>query len=128
LFSVQKNYSAILSKNALPGGKRVSETQAHLLLCRAMDYLWTPWRYAYVTGAEKPTGCIFCDAPKLSNDQEAKIVHRGEHSYIILNAYPYTPGRWVADSNFVSVVGETRVLPETLEVTWEKIKTALRSS
>ena len=159
-----------------------------------MDYLWTPWRYAYVTGAEKPTGCIFCDAPKLSNDQEAKIVHRGEHSYIILNAYPYTPGhvmivpyahldelhklpakaahemiglsqrmetvlrelyhpdgvnlgmnigkaagagveghvhmhvlpRWVADANFVSVVGETRVLPETLETTWKKIREAFR--
>ena len=30
--------------------------------------------------------------------------------------------RWVADANFVSVVGETRVLPETLEVTWEKMR------
>jgi ATP adenylyltransferase len=35
--------------------------------------------------------------------------------------------RWVADANFVSVVGETRVLPETLEVTWERIKPALGS-
>ena len=35
--------------------------------------------------------------------------------------------RWVADSNFVSVVGETRVLPETLDVTWNKIKKALSS-
>jgi ATP adenylyltransferase len=32
--------------------------------------------------------------------------------------------RWVADANFMSVVGETRVLPETLEVTWGKIKAA----
>jgi len=30
--------------------------------------------------------------------------------------------RWVADANFVSVVGETRVLPETLEVTWGKMR------
>jgi len=30
--------------------------------------------------------------------------------------------RWVADANFVSVVGETRVLPETLEVTWGKLR------
>ena len=28
----------------------------------AMDYLWTPWRYAYVSTAEKTTGCVFCDA------------------------------------------------------------------
>jgi ATP adenylyltransferase len=29
--------------------------------------------------------------------------------------------RWVADANFVSVIGETRVLPESLDVTWERI-------
>jgi ATP adenylyltransferase len=33
--------------------------------------------------------------------------------------------RWVADANFVSVVGETRVLPEALEVTWEKMRKAM---
>jgi len=34
--------------------------------------------------------------------------------------------RWVADSNFVSVIGETRVLPETLDVTWERMTAALK--
>jgi ATP adenylyltransferase len=34
--------------------------------------------------------------------------------------------RWVADANFVSVVGETRVLPETLDVTWGKLSAALK--
>ena len=33
--------------------------------------------------------------------------------------------RWVADSNFMTVVGETRVLPETLDKTWERLKAAL---
>jgi ATP adenylyltransferase len=33
--------------------------------------------------------------------------------------------RWVADANFMSVVGETRVLPEALEVTWEKMRKAM---
>lgn len=157
-----------------------------------MDYLWTPWRYAYITGADKPKGCIFCELPKV-DDQSARIVYRGKNCFIILNSYPYTPGhvmvvpfahldelqklsseaahemmdlsqkmeavlrdlykpdgvnlgmnigaaagagvaghvhmhvlpRWVADANFVSVVGETRVLPETLETTWERIKKAL---
>src|SRR5579862_2703276 len=32
----------------------------HLLPCPAMDYLWTPWRYAYVSGTEKTVGCVFC--------------------------------------------------------------------
>jgi len=156
-----------------------------------MDHLWTPWRYAYVTGADRISGCIFCDAPKES-DQQARIVHRGQHCYVILNTYPYTNGhvmvvpyahldelqklpteaahemmaltqrmesilrtlyapdginlgmnigkaagagvaghihmhvlpRWVADANFLSVVGETRVLPEALDMTWERIRKA----
>jgi ATP adenylyltransferase len=33
--------------------------------------------------------------------------------------------RWVADANFMSVVGETRVLPESLETTYKRIKSAL---
>jgi ATP adenylyltransferase len=160
-----------------------------------MDYLWTPWRYAYVTTAEKATGCIFCDLPKAGDDEKARIPYRGRHCYVILNAFPYTPGhvmivpyahldelrklpadaaqemmalsqriegvlrdlykpdgvnlgmnigkaagagvaghihmhalpRWVADANFVSVIGETRMLPETLDVTWKRVKQALGS-
>jgi ATP adenylyltransferase len=160
-----------------------------------MDYLWTPWRYAYVSGAEPATACIFCEAPKES-DEKARIVYRGKHCYVILNTYPYTNGhvmvvpyahidelqklpveaaqemmaltqkmegvlrslyrpdglnlgmnigkaagagvaehihmhvlpRWVADANFMSVVGETRVLPESLEMTWTRIRGALGKS
>ena len=158
-----------------------------------MDYLWTPWRYAYVTAAGKVSGCVFCDLPKEGDDEKVNIVHRGRHCYIVLNSYPYTPGhvmvvpfahldelqklpveaaeemmgftqkmegvlrqlytpdginvgmnigkaagagvaghihmhilpRWVADANFVSIVGETRVLPEALEMTYQRIKGAL---
>lgn len=32
--------------------------------------------------------------------------------------------RWVADSNFMTAVAETRVLPEPLDVTWEKLRAA----
>ncbi|MEA4812356.1 MAG: HIT domain-containing protein [Anaerolineaceae bacterium] len=32
--------------------------------------------------------------------------------------------RWVGDSNFVSVVGQTRVLPETLEQSYERFSNA----
>jgi ATP adenylyltransferase len=33
--------------------------------------------------------------------------------------------RWTADSNFMTVVGETRVLPEELEMTLAKLRTEL---
>lgn len=161
-----------------------------------MDYLWTPWRYAYITSAAKagtgPDACVFCELPKLP-DQEAKIVYRGKHCFVILNSFPYTSGhvmvvpfahldelqklpeaaaqemmalsqkmervlrqvyspdginlgmnigraagagiaghvhmhvlpRWVGDTNFMTVTGESRVLPETLEEAWKKIKGAL---
>jgi ATP adenylyltransferase len=29
--------------------------------------------------------------------------------------------RWVGDTNFMPVLGETRILPEALETTWEKL-------
>jgi ATP adenylyltransferase len=59
-----------------------------------MDYLWTPWRYAYmkqVTSAPQPE-CIFCDALTQNRDEETLIVHRGKKSFVILNRYPYTSG------------------------------------
>ena len=159
-----------------------------------MDYLWTPWRYAYVSAAEKTTGCVFCDAVAANDDAKTLIVYRGKRCFVILNAYPYTPGhvmivpyahldelrklpseaaiemmalaqrmesvlralytpdginlgmnigkaagagiaghihmhvlpRWVADANFMSVVSETRVLPELLQETWARMTAALR--
>jgi ATP adenylyltransferase len=50
-----------------------------------------------------------------------KAAGAGVTGHIHMHVLP----RWVADANFVSVVGETRVLPETLEVTWGRIKEAL---
>lgn len=155
----------------------------------AMDYLWTPWRYAYITGSEKSSECVFCDLIREADDKKALIAYRGQHCFVVLNRFPYTSGhvmivpyvhldeleklplaaahemmdlcqkseqvlrklyrpegvnlgmnigaaagagiaghihmhalpRWVADANFMSVVAETRVLPESLETTWQRM-------
>jgi ATP adenylyltransferase len=57
-----------------------------------MDYLWTPWRYNYVTSADKIEGCVFCRQLARNDDEAALIVHRARHCFIILNAFPYTSG------------------------------------
>ena len=57
-----------------------------------MDYLWTPWRYRYITTAGKDDRCVLCDAPAAGDDREALIVLRAKTNYVILNRYPYTSG------------------------------------
>jgi ATP adenylyltransferase len=32
--------------------------------------------------------------------------------------------RWSGDTNFMTAIGETRVLPESLDTTWAKVSTA----
>ncbi|MEO6982956.1 MAG: HIT domain-containing protein [Edaphobacter sp.] len=46
----------------------------------------------------------------------------GIADHMHLHALP----RWIGDTNFMTVVGETRVLPETLDVTWERLRRAFR--
>jgi ATP adenylyltransferase len=60
----------------------------------AFQRLWTPYRIAYVQSdaqQKKADGCPFCVAPTLP-DEQALIVHRGEHAYVLLNLYPYNSG------------------------------------
>ena len=159
-----------------------------------MDYLWTPWRYQYVTETGEKDRCIFCAAAQAADDKEALVVYRAQRNFVILNRYPYTIGhlmvvpyehvpdlerlaedtltelirlardcekrlnalyrpdglnlgmnigrsagagvadhfhlhalpRWTGDANFMTVVSETRVLPEDLADTWERMTAAFR--
>ena len=60
------------------------------------ERLWTPHRWAYISGENKPVDdgadqCPFCRAPTLG-DEEGLVVARGEVAYVVLNLYPYNPG------------------------------------
>src|SRR5260221_4770703 len=160
-----------------------------------MNHLWSPWRMEYIEN-NKVDGCVFCNAQSLADGTDNFIVFRGEHSFFILNRYPYTSGhlmvilfmhkpnlekldavtraemmeltarcttvlkdiykpqgfnigvnigeaagagvkehvhihvvpRWMGDTNFMSSVGETRVLPESLEGTYKRVKAVFDDS
>jgi ATP adenylyltransferase len=184
-----------------------------------MDFLWTPWRYAYITSADKTARpgvpaslsawpgdhhCVFCNLIAsvdfaIANGmkpEEAEaagnLIYRGQHCFICLNAFPYTSGhvmvipyahldrlaalpteaahelidlgqrtervldqlyrpdgfnfgmnlgkaagagvaghihlhalpRWNGDTNFMTTVAETRIVPEDLKITWKRMKKA----
>jgi len=158
-----------------------------------MDYLFSPWRYRYVSeqhaATQEPGNCVLCAKLVEGDDVNNLILFRGRDNAVILNLYPYTSGhlmilplahvsrlaaasaaarhemmelavqaeealqqeyrpdginlgmnlgsaagagiaghlhlhvlpRWVADANFMSVIGETRVLPEDLGRSFERL-------
>ena len=58
-----------------------------------MEKLWAPWRVKYVTKIVKQTrGCLFCRILKAKKDQKNFVVIRTDHSYAVLNIYPYNSG------------------------------------
>ena len=59
-----------------------------------MERLWTPWRRAFVEGAgsDQTAECFLCASPSAAQDAETFILFRGEHTFVLLNLYPYNNG------------------------------------
>lgn len=57
------------------------------------QHLWTPHRLVYIQEGQQPSAedCPFCLAPARS-DEEALIVHRAKHAFVLLNLFPYNSG------------------------------------
>lgn len=159
-----------------------------------IERLWAGWRSDYVRTVTSDdvahADCVMCRLAAAPDDDEALVVARGEHAFVVLNAFPYTSGhlmvvltrheadlerlppveaaevmgllqwstaalkrayrpdgvnlginlgsaagagvpghlhvhvlpRWHADTNFMTAVAETRVIPESLEETLVRVR------
>ena len=74
-------------------GIPVEESTDFAAVPDAFQRLWTPHRLVYIQEGQQPEehACPFCLAPSRT-DEEALIVARGEHAYVLLNLFPYNPG------------------------------------
>jgi len=67
-----------------------------------MDRIWAPWRIQYILGikpedkarSSEEDPCVLCALRKSEpeKDRGNLLLHRGEHSIIMMNLYPYNSG------------------------------------
>lgn len=58
-----------------------------------MDILWAPWRMDYIKSAPRETAsCVFCVKLNERRDRENLLLHRGLHSFVVMNPFPYNNG------------------------------------
>ncbi|WP_439694380.1 HIT family protein [Curtobacterium sp. SP.BCo] len=96
----------------------------------AFQRLWNPHRMAYIDAGREGRGrghdddCPFCEAPQKS-DEDALIVARGEHAYVLLNLFPYNNGHLlVCPYRHVPLYDEAA--PDELREIGELTQTAMR--
>lgn len=56
-----------------------------------LNRLWAPWRIEYIRQSRE-LACVLCTAPAGDDDEAALVLHRGRLNFIMMNAYPYSPG------------------------------------
>lgn len=156
-----------------------------------MEIKFTPWRMTYIKSADAPRNgeCVLCRCGSQAPSMDNLVLHRGQHSYVIMNLYPYntahlmvtpyahtadlaglpsdtatevfeltrwavaliaqeyqpvgfnigmnlgrTAGagiadhlhmhivpRWNGDNNFMPIIGGEKLIPETLDVTYQRL-------
>ena len=70
------------------------------------EQLWAPWRLEYIARADELSGCVFCVAAAVPDD-EGLVVHRAQHAFALLNKFPYASGHLlVAPYRHVGELGE----------------------
>ncbi len=80
------------------------------------EILYAPWRTEYIT-QEKIEGCVFCHiVAHPEKDEELGVLYRAQHSFVVMNKYPYTPGHFMVIPN-----RHIDNLENLEEVTWLEI-------
>jgi ATP adenylyltransferase len=85
------------------------------------EVLFAPWRYEYLV-ADKPTGCIFCEAASSTDEEASLVVYRGRKVFVLLNRYPYTNGHLMV----APYDHDARLSDSTAETLTELVKTVAR--
>lgn len=87
-----------------------------------MQQMWAPWRMAYIQ-SEKPSGCVLCQKTRETQDRRNFILHRGAHSFTILNLYPYNSGHLMVSPYQHADVPE--LLPDAV---WNDLMAGVRAA
>lgn len=155
-----------------------------------MKYLHSYWRMDYIEAPKSTDDNLFSNLVNAKNDEDALIVFRSTHTFIVLNRYPYNAGhllivpyrvvpslkdlsseelldfmnmvikaqdiltqaikpqgfnigfnvgkaagagipnhihchvvpRWEGDTNFMPVLSNTKVLPQSLHAMWQRLQ------
>ncbi|MDM8527514.1 HIT domain-containing protein [Anaerolineales bacterium HSG24] len=78
-----------------------------------IERLYTPWRMKHVTSEKKSkTNCIFCDYQHADtvHDEDNLVLHRGEHTFTVMNLYPYNCGHvMILPYDHVATLSDTSV-------------------
>ncbi len=63
----------------------------HTASVERMSRLWAPWRIEYIRHSREME-CVLCTAPARDDDESALVLHRGRWNFVMMNAFPYSPG------------------------------------
>jgi len=56
-----------------------------------LKHIWAPWRIEYVTRPQVE-GCVLCAKATAEDDDAEQVLYRGEHNFVVINAFPYNSG------------------------------------